>query len=104
MKVCYGPDEAERRRTAHRIWPNERLPGELAQILATPEHFEQASSLVTEEMIAEAVPCGPDLDRHRSAIEEFAEAAVDELYIQQIGGRTEEFFEAYGREVLPRFG
>jgi G6PDH family F420-dependent oxidoreductase len=104
MKVCYGPDEAERRRAAHRIWPNEGLPGELSQILPTPEHFEQASSLVTEEMIAEAVPCGPDLDRHVAAIEQFAEAGVDELYIQQIGGRTDEFFEVYAREVLPRFG
>jgi G6PDH family F420-dependent oxidoreductase len=42
-KVCYGRDEAEARRTAHRLWPNEVLPGELAQILPTPEHFEQAS-------------------------------------------------------------
>jgi G6PDH family F420-dependent oxidoreductase len=38
MKVCYGPDEAEARRTAHRIWPNEQLPGELAQALPTPQH------------------------------------------------------------------
>jgi hypothetical protein len=27
---------------------------------------------------------------------------VDELYVQQIGG-GDEFFEVYGREVLPRF-
>jgi G6PDH family F420-dependent oxidoreductase len=104
MKVCYRRDEADARRTAHRIWPNEQLPGELAQVLATPEHFEQASTLVSEEMIAEAVPCGPDLDRHLAAIQEFADAGVDELYIQQIGGGYEDFFEAYAREVLPRFG
>jgi G6PDH family F420-dependent oxidoreductase len=102
-KVCYGSDEAEARRTAHRLWPNEVLPGELAQILPTPEHFEQASSLVTEEMVAEAVPCGPDLDRHIESIQEYADAGVDELYIQQIGGGHEAFFEAYAREVLPRF-
>jgi G6PDH family F420-dependent oxidoreductase len=102
-KVCYGADEAEARRTAHRIWPNEQLPGELAQVLPTPEHFEQASSLVTEDMIAEAVPCGPDLDRHIESIQEYAEAGVDELYVQQIGGGHDEFFAAYEREVLPRF-
>jgi G6PDH family F420-dependent oxidoreductase len=102
-KVCYGSDEAEARRTAHRLWPNEVLPGELAQILPTPEHFEQASSLVTEEMVAEAVPCGPDLDRHLESIQEYADAGVDELYIQQIGGGHEQFFEVYAREVLPRF-
>jgi G6PDH family F420-dependent oxidoreductase len=104
MKVCYGPDEAEARRTAHRIWPNEQLPGELAQVLPTPQHFEQASTLVTEEMIAEAVPCGPDLDRHVAAIQVFADAGADELYVQQIGGRQDEFFEVFSREVLPRFG
>lgn len=102
-KVCYGSDEAEARRTAHRLWPNEVLPGELAQVLQTPEHFEQASSLVTEEMVAEAVPCGPDLDRHVESIQEYADAGVDELYVQQIGGGHDQFFEVYAREVLPRF-
>jgi G6PDH family F420-dependent oxidoreductase len=102
-KVCYGPDEAEARRTVHRIWPNEALPGELAQILSTPEHFEQATSLVTEEMIGESVPCGPDLERHIEMIREHAEAGVDELYVQQVGGGHEEFFAAYARDVLPQF-
>jgi G6PDH family F420-dependent oxidoreductase len=101
-KVCYAGDEAEARRTAHRLWPNEVLPGELAQVLSTPEHFQQATELVTEEMVAEAVPCGPDLDRHVAALQEFADAGVDELYVQQIGG-GQEFFDVYEREVLPRF-
>ena len=103
MKVSYSADEAEARRTVHRLWPNEQLPGELAQILPTPAHFEQASTLVSEDMVADAVPCGPDLDRHREAIQEFADAGVDELYIQQVGRGRNEFFEVYAREVLPRF-
>jgi G6PDH family F420-dependent oxidoreductase len=102
-KVCFGPDEAEARKTVHRIWPNEVLPGELPQVLPTPEHFQQATELVTEEMIGESVPCGPDLERHVEALQEFADAGVDELYVQQIGGGHAEFFEAYAREVLPRF-
>ena len=102
-KVCYGPDERERRKAAHRIWPTEVLPGELAQVLPNPAHFEQAAELVTEEMIAEAVPCGPDLDRHLAAFEEFERAGVDELFVQQIGGLHDEFFEAYAQHVLPRY-
>jgi G6PDH family F420-dependent oxidoreductase len=102
-KVCYGPDEAAAVKTVHRLWPNEGLPGELAQILPTPEHFEQACELVTEEMIAESVPCGPDLDRHVAALQEYADAGVDELYIQQIGPDQDAFFEVYAREILPRF-
>jgi G6PDH family F420-dependent oxidoreductase len=103
-KVVYGADEAEAVRTMHRIWPNEGLPGELPQVLPTPRHFEQATELVTEEMIAESVPCGPDLDKHVAALQEFADAGVDELYVQQVGDGHEAFFEAYARDVLPRFG
>jgi G6PDH family F420-dependent oxidoreductase len=103
MKVCWAADEAEARRTVRRLWPNEALPGELAQVLPTPEHFEQATELVTEEMVAEAVPCGPDLDRHVAEIQEFADAGVDELYIHQIGGPADDFFGTYAKEILRRF-
>jgi G6PDH family F420-dependent oxidoreductase len=102
-KVCWGEDAAACRRTAHRLWPNEGLPGELAQILPTPAHFQQACELVTEEMVAEEVPCGPDLERQIESFERYAEAGFDELYVQQIGGADDDFFEVYANEVLPRF-
>ncbi len=103
MKVCWGQDEREARATAHRLWPNEQLPGELAQILPTPAHFEQASELVDEDMVAEAVPCGPALEKHLQAIGRYQDAGFDQLYIQQIGPDQDGFFETYAREVLPRF-
>src|SRR4051794_1381953 len=102
-KVCFGPDEAEARSTAHRIWPNEGLSGELAQLLPTPPHFKQATELVTEEMIGGSLPCGPDIDRHLAAMEEFESAGVDELYIQQIGPRQDEFFNELAPRLLERF-
>jgi G6PDH family F420-dependent oxidoreductase len=101
-KVCFGPDEQQARATAHRLWPNEQLPGELAQVLPAPAHFEQAAELVTEEMIAEAVPCGPDLDRHVEALLEYADAGVDELFVQQIGPAQDVFFDEWAPAVLPR--
>ena len=45
LKVCWGKDEDQARELVHRLWANEGLPGELAQILPTPAHFEQASEL-----------------------------------------------------------
>jgi G6PDH family F420-dependent oxidoreductase len=102
MKVCWDEREDRARATAHRLWPNEALPGELAQILPTPRHFEQASTLVTEDMLAAQFPCGPDLERHLEAIERYAQAGFDELYIQQVGG-GHDLFEIYAREILPRF-
>ena len=87
----------------HRLWPNEGLPGELAQVLPTPRHFEQAGELVTEDMIRESVSCGPDLDRHVAAMQAYADAGFDELYVQQVGPRQEEFLELCAREILPHF-
>jgi hypothetical protein len=90
-------------RTVHRTWPNEAIPGELAQVLPTPAHFEQASQLVTGEMIAESVPCVPDAERIVATFQEFADAGFDELYVAQIGPRREEFFDMLARDVLPHF-
>jgi G6PDH family F420-dependent oxidoreductase len=101
LKVCWGEDEREAVRTVHRLWPNEELPGELAQVLPTPEHFMQASTLVTEEMIAQSLPCGPDVDKHVEAIKAYAQAGFDELYVNQIGPDQDAFFEAYRERVLP---
>jgi G6PDH family F420-dependent oxidoreductase len=102
LKVCWDEDERAARKTAHRLWPNDALPGELAQVLPTPEHFEQASELVAEDTLAEQLPCGPDLDQHVEAINAYAEAGFDELYIQQIGPKQDEFFRVYAEQVLPR--
>jgi G6PDH family F420-dependent oxidoreductase len=100
-KVCYMADEDEARRTAHRLWPNEALPGELAQVLPTPSHFEQACELVTPEQISS--PVGPDLEQHVEALKEYEQAGVDELFVQQIGPEQDAFFTTWAREVLPRF-
>jgi G6PDH family F420-dependent oxidoreductase len=100
-KVCFMADEDEARRTAHRLWPNEALPGELAQVLPTPAHFEQACELVKPEMLA--TPTGPDLDAHAESLQQYADAGVDELYVQQIGPEQDAFFTDWAKEILPRF-
>ena len=102
-KVCFGHDERTARHTAHRLWPNVGLPGELAQVLPTPTHFEQAAELVTEEAVAATVPCGPDLDRHVDALREYQQAGVDELFVQQIGPEQDLFFDEWAPAVLSAF-
>jgi G6PDH family F420-dependent oxidoreductase len=103
-KVCFGADEQEAVRTVERLWPNVGLPGELAQVLPTPEHFQQAATLVTEDALAQAVPCGPDLDRHVEALQAYADAGVDELFVQQIGDDLDPFLDTWAPHVLGHFG
>lgn len=101
-KACWAEDEATARKTVHRIWPNSGLPGELAQELPTPAHFEQASQLVTEEAAVRSTPVGPDPEVHVEALRAYAEAGYDEVYVAQIGEEQEAFLRFYRDEVLPR--
>jgi G6PDH family F420-dependent oxidoreductase len=102
LKVCWGRDEAAARKTAHELWPNTLLPGQLSQELALPSHFEQASSLVAEDDLAEVIACGPDPERHLESIQKYLDAGFDEVYVSQIGKDQDGFFEFYRRELAPR--
>jgi G6PDH family F420-dependent oxidoreductase len=101
LKVCWGEDAERARATVHRLWANEGLPGELAQVLPMPAHFEQASTLVTEEQATEDIPCGPDVEAHVAAIRAYSDAGFDEVYVNQIGPDQDAFFAAYHDKVLP---
>lgn len=100
-KVAFAPTEEEGWEHAHRLWPNAGLPGELAQILPTPEHFEQATELVTMDSTRDSVVAGTDTGKHVGQIQQYAEAGYDELYVANMGPHYLEMIEFYGREVLP---
>ena len=102
VKVCWDPDEARARKQVHSLWPTEGLPGQLNQELPMPSHFEQVASLVTEDMVAEKVACGPDPERHVAAITEYLEAGFDELYINQIGDDLPGFLDFWTKELRGR--
>ena len=101
FKVAYGQTADEGVGHAHRLWANSGLPGELAQVLPTPSHFEQASSLVTKEMTAESVVAGPDPERHAEAFKPYLEAGFDEIYVGNMGPHYREMIRMYGEQVLP---
>jgi G6PDH family F420-dependent oxidoreductase len=105
-KVCWSDDDAAAVATAHRLWANSGLPGECAQVLPSPRHFEQLSQLVTPDMTRESIAYGNDVQRHVQAFRPFADAGLDEVYISQMGGTdpassVEGFFRFYRDSVLP---
>ena len=110
-KVCFMADEDEARASRpHRLWPNEALPGELAQVLPTPAHFEQACELVEPEMLVTPVgPVGPRCSTPPRPREAPGVAAPvrrrgrRRALRQQLGPEGDAFFDTWAREVLPRF-
>jgi G6PDH family F420-dependent oxidoreductase len=101
VKLCYGPDRDQAVETAHRLWANTGLPGEMGQELRTPEHFMQASELVDEESIGSKLSCGPDLEEHQKAVQAYLGAGLDEIFIGQIGPLQEEFYRFAENDLLP---
>jgi G6PDH family F420-dependent oxidoreductase len=106
-KVCWGTDDETCVDTAHRLWANSGVPGELAQVLPSPRHFEQVSQLVPRESTRDSIAYGADVDRHVEAFRPYADAGVDVVHISQMGGREREtgyagFFDFYATQVLPR--
>jgi coenzyme F420-dependent glucose-6-phosphate dehydrogenase len=102
LTVCWAESEREAIRTAREWWPNAALEGDLGQELPLPRHFRQATATLTHEQVAEAVVCGPDVDRHREAIERFAQAGFDHVYVHQVGPDQQGFLRFYEREILSR--
>src|SRR3954468_3837276 len=100
-KVAYAPTAEEGWEHAYRLWPNAGLPGELAQILPTPEHFEQATELVTMDSTRESVVAGNDPEDHVAQIKKYAEAGYDELYLANMGPHHQEMIAYYGEHILP---
>jgi G6PDH family F420-dependent oxidoreductase len=100
LKVCWGASADQARKTVHRLWPTDEIPGEAAQLLPLPRHFGQLAELISEDMIT--APCGPDPQVHIQGIRAFADAGFDEVFIGQVGQESDGFFEFYARHVLPR--
>ena len=104
IKVCWADDESSARKLAHDVWPVTAVKGELNQELSMPAHFEQASEDVTEETVADLIPCGPDPERHAHAITEYFDAGYDRVCISQIGEDQGGFLRFFCDEVRPRLG
>ena len=101
VKVCWGTDESAARKLASDVWRTSGVAGELNQELPMPAHFEQASESVTEEQIAEKIPCGPDPELHAAALRQYFEAGYDRVYICQIGDDQAGFLRFLQKELRP---
>lgn len=102
LTLCWATSKEEAVATAHRLWPNTAVPGQLSQDLPTPVHFEQASSIVTAEMIADSTPCGPDAGPVLAQVGEMVDAGIDHVYLHQIGPDQEGFCDFWSTALAPQ--
>lgn len=101
INVCWDDSEAAARATALDLWPNAGIPGQLSQDLPTWTHFEQAAQMVTEDVVAESVSCGPDPAPVLAMVRTYAEAGYDHLYFHQVGPDQSGFLRFWQEELRP---
>src|SRR5262245_14939320 len=101
ITLCWDADVDKAKGTAHRVWRNTAVPGQLSQDLPTPTHFAQATSIVTPDLVAESAPCGPDAGVVVDKATELIDAGVDHVYFHQIGPYQEGFCEFWKSELEP---
>lgn len=98
--VCYGPDEAECRKRALDQFRWFGLQWPVMSELPDPRAFDAAASFVTEDDVAQAIPCGPDVDRHVQAVRKFIDAGYTHIALVQIGGEYQDEFLDWARSTL----
>ena len=101
LSLCHASSKEKAVETAFSTWPNTGVPGQLSQDLPTPAHFEQAAQNVTPDMIAESIPCGPDVEPLLESVDQALDAGVDHIYFHQIGPDQEGFIEFWKMELEP---
>jgi G6PDH family F420-dependent oxidoreductase len=99
LTLCWAESKSEAIETAHRLWAFSELPGTLNQDLPTILHYEEATKLVTPEMVSKSTPCGPEPEPILDAARKAVKAGVDHLYFHQIGPDQEGFVEFWKKEL-----
>ena len=102
LTICWASSEDEAIATAHRVWPNSAIPGQLSQDLPTPTHFEQASSLVRSEDVAKEIICGPDPGPLLEKIRSYEEGGLDQIHLHQVGPDQEGFLRFWEEQLAPK--
>jgi G6PDH family F420-dependent oxidoreductase len=100
--IAYDPDREAAVQRAHEQFRWFGLGWKVNADLPNPDSFEAATQFVTPEQVAEALPCGPDVDEHVEKIKPFIDAGFTEIALVNIGADHQQQFITWAqRELLP---
>jgi G6PDH family F420-dependent oxidoreductase len=92
IPVCWDPDEKEAVRRAHDQFRWFAGGWSVNADLPTTAGFAAATQFVRPDDVAEAIPCGPDLDAVVEAVSAYWDAGFTDIALVQIGDDTQERF------------
>jgi G6PDH family F420-dependent oxidoreductase len=92
IPICWDPDEDTAVKRAHEQFRWFGGGWSVNADLPTPAGFAAATQFVRPEDVADAIPCGPDLDKAAEAIREYVDAGFTDVAIVQIGDEGQDRF------------
>ncbi len=102
LPVCYDADPSAARTRARELWRWATPGWPVMAELPDPRAFDAASASVTEDQIADLVPCGPDVGAHVAAARKYLDAGFTHLALVQVGADDQDKFIAWAAaELLP---
>lgn len=94
IPICWDPDEQAAVERAHEQFRWFAGGWSVNADLPTPAGFSGATQFVRPEDVADAMPCGPDLDAIVEAVSAYWKAGFTDVALVQIGGEHQERFLA----------
>ncbi len=102
IAVAYDSDRDAAVARAHEQFRWFGLGWKVNADLPNPDSFAAATQFVTPEQVAEALPCGPDVEEHVEKIRPFIDAGFTEIGLVQIGADQQQTFITWCEdELLP---
>jgi G6PDH family F420-dependent oxidoreductase len=100
LPICYDADKDAAVKRAHSLFRWFGLGWKVNAELPGPPAFDAASQFVTEQDVAESIPCGDDVDAVIQAAKEYADAGFSHLALVQIGGDQQQPFLDWAQSDL----
>jgi G6PDH family F420-dependent oxidoreductase len=102
IAISYDEDRDAAVQRAHEQFRWFGLGWKVNADLPLPASFDAATGSVTPEEVADALPCGPDVEEHVEKIRPFVDAGFTEVALVQIGADAQEAFMPWAQnELLP---
>ncbi|MFD1506180.1 TIGR03885 family FMN-dependent LLM class oxidoreductase [Georgenia yuyongxinii] len=101
VHLSWAPTHDEALAVARDQWRSNIFAEPLSLDLPTPEHFDIASSDVTDASVTAAVNVSADPERHVAWLTEYAALGFDEIYLHHVGQDQRAWLETAATAVLP---
>jgi coenzyme F420-dependent glucose-6-phosphate dehydrogenase len=101
VALCFASSFNEALTAAHQEWRVAGLSTRDLADLKTPREFDDRSSSVTRETIANRLRVSSDLNQHLDWLHQDVELGFDAIYLNHVGRNLSSFIDVFAERILP---